>query len=46
MIERKVNYNDNQQRLDRFLLKTFPWLNRSMVYRMIRTNKVKVKVGS
>lgn len=42
MIERKVNYNDNQQRLDRFLLKTFPWLNRSMVYRMIRTNKVKV----
>lgn len=42
MIEVKINKNDANQRLDKFLEKTFPYLNKSMMYKSIRKKKIKV----
>ena len=42
MKEVKINKNDANQRLDKFLLKTFPNLSKSMMYKAIRNKKIKV----
>lgn len=42
MKEVKVNSNDANQRLDKFLLKAFPNLSKSMMYKAIRNKKIKV----
>lgn len=36
MKEIKINSNDANQRLDKFLMKTFPKLTKSMMYKAIR----------
>lgn len=38
----EVGKNDANQRLDKFLLKTFPNLSKSMMYKAIRNKKIKV----
>ena len=42
MKEIKINSNDANQRLDKFLMKTFPKLTKSMMYKAIRNKKIKV----
>ena len=42
MKEIKINQNDANQRLDKFLMKTFPKLGKSMMYKAIRNKKIKV----
>lgn len=42
MKEVHVNQNDANQRLDKFLTKTYPKLTRSMMYKAIRNKKIKV----
>lgn len=42
MKEIEVSENDAGQRLDKFLLKTFPDLSKSMMYKGIRKKKIKV----
>ena len=42
MKEIKINQNDANQRLDKFLMKTFPKLGKSMTYKAIRNKKIKV----
>ena len=42
MKEIKINSNDANQRLDKFLMKTFPKLGKSMMYKAIRNKKIKV----
>ncbi|MGL4952052.1 MAG: RluA family pseudouridine synthase [Mycoplasma sp.] len=42
MTEIIVNLNDVDKRLDNFLLKYFPYLTKPMIYKYIRTNKIKV----
>lgn len=42
MIELTIDHNDANQRLDKFLAKTFPKLPKSMMYKAIRTKKIKV----
>lgn len=42
MIALTATNNDSGQRLDRFLLKNISWLNRSLIFKYLRTNKVKV----
>lgn len=37
-----VNFNDVNRRLDNFLLKYFSHLNRTLIFKLIRTNKIKV----
>lgn len=37
-----IQKNDANQRLDKFLLKTFPMLSKSMMYKAIRNKKIKV----
>lgn len=37
-----IQSNDSNQRLDKFLLKTFPKLTKSMMYKAIRNKKIKV----
>ena len=37
-----VNTNDANQRLDKFLMKTYPKMTRSMMYKAIRNKKIKV----
>lgn len=38
----EITKNDADQRLDKFLLKTFPLLSKSMMYKAIRNKKIKV----
>jgi 23S rRNA-/tRNA-specific pseudouridylate synthase len=38
----KINENDANQRLDKFLKKLFPMATRSLLYKFNRTNKIKV----
>ena len=42
MRELKINSNDAGQRLDKFLTKTLPSLPKSLMYKAIRTKKIKV----
>ena len=42
MKEMIIKANDANQRLDKFLLKTFPNLSKSMMYKAIRNKKIKV----
>ncbi len=42
MKEIKINSNDANQRLDKFLLKAFPNLSKSYMYKAIRNKKIKV----
>ena len=42
MKELKINSNDANQRLDKFLLKAFPNLSKSYMYKAIRNKKIKV----
>ena len=42
MKEIRINSNDAHQRLDKFLMKTFPKLSNSMMYKAIRNKKIKV----
>lgn len=42
MVELIIRKNDANQRLDKFLEKTFPNLTRSMMYKSIRKKKIKV----
>lgn len=42
MKEINIKSNDANQRLDKFLLKTFPNLTKSMMYKAIRNKKIKV----
>lgn len=42
MLEVKIQSNDANQRLDKFLLKSFPKLSKSMMYKAIRNKKIKV----
>lgn len=42
MKEVRINQNDANQRLDKFLMKSFPELTRSMMYKAIRNKKIKV----
>ena len=42
MKEIRINSNDANQRLDKFLMKTFPKLGKSMIYKAIRNKKIKV----
>lgn len=42
MLEVKINENDAGQRLDKFLLKAFPNLSKSFMYKSIRNKKIKV----
>ena len=42
MKEIRINSNDANQRLDKFLMKTFPKLGKSMMYKAIRNKKIKV----
>ena len=42
MKEIKINTNDANQRLDKFLLKAFPNLSKSLMYKAIRNKKIKV----
>lgn len=37
-----IKENDSGQRLDRFLMKTFPQLPQSLLYKAIRNKKIKV----
>lgn len=37
-----INFNDENKRLDNFLLKFFPSLSRTKLFQLIRTNKIKV----
>ena len=39
----KVGLNDSNQRIDKFIFKTFPKFSKSAVYKAIRTKKIKVK---
>ena len=43
MKEIKINQNDANQRLDKFLMKTFPKLGKSMMYKAIRNKKSQSK---
>lgn len=38
----KINKNDENQRLDRFLLKLYPLMNKSLIQKYIRTKKIKL----
>lgn len=38
----EINHNDAGQRLDKFLSKAFPLLPKSLMYKFIRTKKIKV----
>lgn len=42
MREFKINLNDSGQRLDKFISKAVPGLPKSLLYKMIRTKKIKV----
>ena len=42
MKEVHINQNDANQRLDKFLTKTYPKLTRSMMYKAIRNKKIKI----
>lgn len=42
MLEIQITKNDADQRLDKFLMKTFPELTKSMMYKAIRNKKIKV----
>lgn len=42
MEEIRINLNDANQRLDKFLLKTYPNLSKSLMYKAIRNKKIKV----
>ena len=42
MLEIEITKNDADQRLDKFLMKTFPELTKSMMYKAIRNKKIKV----
>lgn len=42
MISLTIKKNDANQRLDRFLLKMFPELTRTAIFKMIRTKKIKL----
>ncbi|MDO4468107.1 MAG: RluA family pseudouridine synthase [Bacillota bacterium] len=42
MVEIKIQTNDANQRLDKFLQKSFPNLSKSMMYKAIRNKKIKV----
>ncbi len=42
MKEIVINANDANQRLDKFLIKSFPLLTKSMMYKAIRNKKIKV----
>lgn len=42
MKELKIKENDADQRLDKFLMKSFPNLTKSKMYKAIRTKKIKV----
>lgn len=42
MKEVVVNKNDAGQRLDKFLLKTFPQLPKSVIYKAVRNKKIKI----
>lgn len=42
MVEIKIQSNDANQRVDKFLQKTFPNLTKSMMYKAIRNKKIKV----
>lgn len=42
MQEVTVNKNDSGQRLDKFLMKTYPFMPKSMLYKGIRNKKIKV----
>ncbi len=37
-----VNINDENKRLDNFLAKYYPQLNKTTIFKLIRTNKIKV----
>jgi 23S rRNA pseudouridine955/2504/2580 synthase len=37
-----INRNDSDQRIDNFLRKTFPKLTRNLIYRYLRTKRIKV----
>ena len=37
-----INHNDSGQRLDKFLMKTFPQLPKSVIYKAVRNKKIKV----
>ena len=39
----KIEENDAEQRLDKFLCKMFPWATRSLIYKFNRKNKIKIK---
>ena len=39
----KVGLNDLNQRIDKFIFKTFPKFSKSAVYKAIRIKKIKVK---
>ena len=42
MRELKINANDAGQRLDKFLTKALPSMPKSLMYKAIRTKKIKV----
>lgn len=42
MISITINFNDVDKRLDNFLAKYFPTFTKPLIYKLIRTNKVKV----
>ena len=42
MQERKIGKNDAGQRLDKFLVKAFPAMPASLLYKLIRKKKIKV----
>ena len=42
MKEITISQNDANQRLDKFLMKTFPLMTKSMMYKAIRNKKIKV----
>lgn len=42
MKEIRIRENDANQRLDKFLQKTFPALTKGMMYKAIRSKKIKV----